>query len=60
MTKKLAYLENPTDKDKYLEIVTRKRLILEYINYYFNLYYIAFYHKFHGKCSNDNCLSELY
>ena len=59
ITKKLAYLENPTDKDKYLEIVTRKRLILEYINYYFNLYYIAFYHKFHGKCSNDNCLSEL-
>ena len=59
ITKKLAHLENPTDKDKYLEIVTRKRIILEYINYYFNLYYIAFYHKLAGKCHEDNCLSEL-
>ena len=59
LTKKLAHLENPTDKDKYLELVTRKRLILEYINYYFNLYYIAFYHKIAGKCSSDDCLSDL-
>ena len=59
ITKILAHLENPTDKDKYLELVTRKRLILEYINYYFNLYYIAFYHKLAGKCNNNNCLSEL-
>ena len=59
VTKKLAHLENPTDKDKYLELVTRKRLILEYINYYFNLYYIAFYHKLAGKCYFGNCLQEL-
>ena len=59
ITKTLAHLENPTDKDKYLEIVTRKRLILEYINYYFNLYYIAFYHRLAGKCTYENCLSEL-
>ena len=59
ITKTLAHFENPTDKDKYLELVTRKRLILEYINYYFNLYYIAFYHKIAGKCHNDDCLNEL-
>ena len=59
ITKTLAHLENPTDKDKYLEIVKRKRLILEYINYYFNLYYIAFYHRLAGKCTYENCLSEL-
>ena len=59
ITKTLAHLENPTDKDKYLEIVTRKRLILEYINYYFNLYYIAFYHRLAGKCTYENCLPEL-
>ena len=59
ITKTLAHFENPTDKDKYLEIVTRKRLILEYINYYFNLYYIAFYHRLAGKCTYENCLSEL-
>ena len=59
ITKTLAHLENPTDKDKYLELVTRKRLILEYINYYFNLYYMAFYHKLAGKCTYENCLSEL-
>ena len=59
ITKTLAHLENPTDKDKYLEIVTRKRLILEYINYYFNLYYIAFYHRLAGKCTYEYCLSEL-
>ena len=59
ITKILAHLENPTDKDKYLEIVTRKRLILEYVNYYFNLYYIAFYKKLVGKCYYDDCYSEL-
>ena len=59
LTKIFAHLENPTDRDKYLEIVTRKRLILEYVNYYFNLYYIAFYHKLSGKCHFNNCLTEL-
>ena len=59
VTKYMANLEKPTDKDKYIEIVTKKRLILEYINYYFNLYYIAFYRKFIGKCRKNDCFSEL-
>ena len=59
ITKYLANSENPTDKDKYIEIVTKKRLILEYINYYFNLYYIAFYKKYNGKCRQNDCFSEL-
>ena len=59
ITKHLANFENPTDKDKYIEIVTKKRLILEYINYYFNLYYIAFYKRFKGKCRENDCFSEL-
>ena len=59
ITKHLANYENPTDKDKYMEIVTRKRLILEYVNYYFNLYYIAFYRRMKGICREDDCFSEL-
>ena len=59
ITKHLANFENPTDKDKYYEIVIKKRLILEYVNYYFNLYYIAFYKKMKGSCTKNNCFYEL-
>ena len=59
ITKYLANFENPTDKDKYIEIVTKKRLFLEYVNYYFNLYYIAFYKKIRDKCTENDCFSEL-
>ena len=55
----LANLERPTDKDEYDEIVTKKRLTLEFVNYYFNLYYIAFYKKAKNTCDNGNCFLEL-
>ena len=59
ISKYLANLENPTDKEKYMEIKTKKILILEYVNYYFNLYYIAFYKKIKGTCTKNNCSYEL-
>ena len=55
----LAKLERPTDKDEYDEIVTKKRLTLEFVNYYFNLYYIMIYKKWKNKCENDDCFQEL-
>ena len=57
--KYLASFENPTDKDKYTEIVINKRLLLEYVNYYYNLYYMAFYRKIKGMCRGIVCYSEL-
>ena len=55
----LANLERPTDKEEYEEIVTKKRLTLEFVNYYFNLYYIAFYKRAYNTCENDDCFLEL-
>ena len=55
----LANLEKPTDKEEYEEIVTKKRLTLEFVNYNFNLYYIAFYKKFYNTCENNDCFLEL-
>ena len=55
----LANLERPTDKEEYEEIVTKKRLTLEFVNYNFNLYYIAFYKKFYNTCENNDCFLEL-
>ena len=55
----LAKLERPTDKEEYDEIVTKKRLTLEFVNYYFNLYYIMFYKKMKNKCEDDDCFQEV-
>ena len=55
----LAKLERPTDKDEYDEIVIKKRLTLEFVNYYFNLYYIMLYKKMYNKCENEDCFQEL-
>ena len=55
----LARLEKPTDKEEYDEIVTKKRLTLEFVNYYFNLYYIAFYKKLKNTCEDGDCFLEL-
>ena len=37
----------------------KKKLIFEFFNYYFNLYYIAFFKKHFEKCLYDNCYKEL-
>jgi hypothetical protein len=55
----LAKLERPTDKEEYDEIVIKKRLTLEFVNYYFNLYYIMIYKKMKNKCENGDCFQEL-
>jgi hypothetical protein len=59
VTKFLTNYQNPTDRDKYIDMVTNKRLILEYVNYYYNLYYIAFIRKIKGTCTENDCFSEL-
>ena len=58
-SKTLAHLERPIDKEEYNEIVTKKRLTFEYVNYYFNLYYIALYKKSKNICENEDCFLEL-
>ena len=55
----MAKLEKPTDKEEYNDIVTKKRLTLEFVNYYFNLYYIAFYKKMKNTCEDGDCFLEL-
>ena len=45
-----------SQKQKYL---VKKKLIFEFFNYYFNLYYIAFIKKNFEKCLYDNCYKEL-
>jgi hypothetical protein len=55
----LTKLEKPTDKEEYYENLIRKKVIFEFFNYYFNLYYIAFIKKFIGKCEYNNCFYEL-
>ena len=55
----LAKLERPTDKEEYDEIVIKKRLTLEFVNYYFNLYYIMIYKRMYNKCENEDCFQEL-
>ena len=45
-----------SEKKKFL---VKKKLIFEFFNYYFNLYYIAFIKKNFEKCLYDNCYKEL-
>ena len=41
------------------KMLVKKKLIFEFFNYYFNLYYIAFFKKHFEKCLYDNCYKEL-
>ena len=41
------------------KMLVRKKLLFEFFNYYFNLYYIAFLKKNFEKCLYDNCYKEL-
>jgi len=41
------------------DMLVQKKLIFEFVNYYFNLYYIAFLKKYFEKCLYDNCYKEL-
>jgi hypothetical protein len=44
---------------EYKQSKLKKQLFFEFINYYFNLYYIAFIKKFYETCDNNDCFSEL-
>ena len=41
------------------KMLVQKKLLFEFFNYYFNLYYIAFFKKNFEKCLYDNCYTEL-
>ena len=47
-----------SEKEKQ-KMLVRKKLLFEFFNYYFNLYYIAFLKKNLEKCLYDNCYTEL-
>ena len=40
-------------------MLVQKKLLFEFFNYFFNLYYIAFFKKNFEKCLYDNCYTEL-
>ena len=47
-----------SEKDRQ-KMLIRKKLLFEFFNYYFNLYYIAFLKKNFEKCLYDDCYAEL-
>ena len=47
-----------SEKEKH-KMLVQKKLLFEFFNYYFNLYYIAFLKKNFEKCLYDNCYAEL-
>ena len=55
----LTDLEKPIDKDEYNDSLLKKRLCFEFFNYYFNLYYIAFFKKYFEICEYRDCYLEL-
>ena len=55
----LTDLEKPIDKDEYNDSLLKKRLCFEFFNYYFNLYYIAFFKKYFEICEHRDCYLEL-
>ena len=59
IAKILTEYERPTDKEEYLNNVLKKRLIFEFFNYNYNLYYIAFIKKYFNNCEYDDCFNEL-
>ncbi len=59
IAKTLTLLERPTDKEEYLNNILKKRLMFEFFNYNYNLYYIAFIKKYFNNCEYDDCFNEL-
>ena len=47
-----------SEKEKQ-KMLVQKKLLFEFFNYYFNLYYIAFLKKSFEKCLYDDCYREL-
>ena len=46
-------------RKEYFYSKLKKQLFFEFINYYFNLYYIAFIKKYFETCDNNDCFYEL-
>ena len=46
-------------KEHKREMKLKMQTIFEFVNYYFNLYYIAFIKNYYGACIDNDCHSEL-
>jgi hypothetical protein len=55
----LSLKENYTTQSEYNFSVLVKQILFEFVNYYFNLYYIAFIKKYFDKCLYNDCFVEL-
>ena len=55
----LSIKENYTTQSEYNFSVLVKQILFEFVNYYFNLYYIAFIKKYFDTCLYNDCFIEL-
>ena len=55
----LSTKENYTTQSEYNFSVLVKQILFEFVNYYFNLYYIAFIKKYFDTCLYNDCFIEL-
>ena len=55
----LSAKENYTTQSEYNFSVLVKQILFEFVNYYFNLYYIAFIKKYFDTCLYNDCFIEL-
>ena len=56
---KLTNFEKHLRTDYYDNSFITKIFLFEFINYYFNLYYIAFIKNYNGSCTNNDCFTEV-
>ena len=59
ISKWVTNIEKPINKDEYNESVIKKRICFEFFNYYFNMFYIAFFKKYFEICAFLDCYLEL-
>jgi len=59
ITKKLTDWEDHISVQSYQSEMATKKIVFEFFNYYFNLYFIAFIKQFYNLCKNDSCFDEL-
>ena len=59
IVKKLTHWEDHTSVEYYHRAIAGKNIVFEFFNYYFNLYYIAFFKQYYDLCENGSCFQEL-
>ncbi|CAG9328292.1 unnamed protein product [Blepharisma stoltei] len=56
---KLTSWENYEYESKYMDSLTLKLYLFQFINSYLSLFYIAFFKRHYEGCKNDDCLAEV-